>query len=309
MKKNAGIKEFSSIKLHLLKLISLIMAFFIWFYVLNSEPMSVTIKMAVNVSTTAGTAVGSVLPEYVNVEVKGPRVFIRNLKEEEQKIFLQIKVNPDELPIKKSVKILESAIRLPLGISVESIKPGHIPMEIEKKIKKYVPIIPNYVGAIDSKYRIIKKSLLKDRVLIEGPIETMRKISKVRTKPIDLSLITNSGEIQIALEKVDSRVRVRDHTVGFKYTLRPKTANLLLKKIRIRFISSFQTVLSKTRYASLSVLVEEGKEKNISAADVQVMADIKEERRGRYSVKLSAQLPDNVHLLEIFPATINVSVR
>lgn len=309
MKKTTGIKEFSSIKLHLLKLISLITAFFIWFYVLNSEPMSVTIKMAVNVSTPSGTAVGSVLPEFVSVEVKGPRVFIRNLKEGEQKIFLQIKANPDELPIKKNVKIVESAIRLPLGINVESIKPAYIPIVIEKKIKKYVTLVPNFVGTIDPKYRFIKKQLLRDKILIEGPIETMRKISKIKTRPIDLSLITNTGQMEVPLEQLDTRISVKERTVGFKYTLRPKTANLLLKKIRIRFISSFQTVLTKTRYASLSVLVEEGREKNISAQDVQVIADIQEDRRGRYSVKLSAKLPENVHLLEIFPETINVSVR
>ncbi len=309
MKKKVIRKEFSTLKLHLLKLVSLLTAFLIWFYVLNSEPMSVEIKMGIKVKTPAGIAVGSKLPTSIGVKVQGPRVFIRNLKAEEQNIFLQVKADMNQLPIKKRLVIKESGIRLPLGISVESISPKYISMTLEKKIKKYVPIIANFVGVVDPHYRLIKKSLDQNKILIEGPLETMRKVTKVYTKPIDLSLINKSGQMVLALVNTDNRVQMKKKTVVLSYTLRPKTANLLLKKIKIRFLSSSQNITTKNHFASLSVLVEEGKESMIKKNDVQVIADIPEGRKGKFSVSLSAKLPDNIHMLEIFPAKIKVNVR
>ncbi len=302
--------ELSTLKLHALKLLSLLVAFFIWFYVLNSEPLTVDLQMPISVETVEGTAVANELPESITVTIKGPRVFIRNLKQSNrEKIYVQLKRKEKHLPITRTVMLTENMISLPLGVSVEDIKPASIKIRLERKIKKLVPIVPSYVGEIDKKYRLVKKTFSVKEVMISGPIEVMRKISKVRTKPIDLSLLRKSGELLISIVQPDKRIVLKQDSVIFKYALRPKSANLMLRNIKIRFLSSRRRIFSKTKVAALSVLVEEGEERKIRERDVQVIADIPENRRGKIKVTLRARLPESVHLLKIFPEEITVNVK
>ena len=66
-------------------------------------------------------------------------------------------------------------------------------------------------------------------------------------------------------------------------------------------------ISSKIKNVSLDVLMP--KEKSIKTSEVSVVADIPENTRGRVKVKLRATLPDEVHLLQINPEYINVSVK
>lgn len=308
--KRATVSEQSSIKLHFLKLLSLLVAFFIWFYVLNSEPLSVSIKMGLQISPPTGTAVGNKLPEYVMVKIKGPRAFIRNIKIDKQKnVFVKMNKKERTVPVTKEIELTENMITLPLGISVEEITPTQIKVRLEKKIKKYVPLYANLVGALDPQYKMVKSELALRKILISGPIETMRGISKLSTRPIDKSTLQKRGEFSVSIVNPDSRIKLEQQSVEYSYVLRPKTANLMLKNIPIRFLSSSRSIYSTEKVASLSVLVGEGREKSIKKKNIQVIADIPEGRKGKMNVQLRVNLPEDIHLLQIFPSTIKVNVR
>jgi YbbR domain-containing protein len=59
----------------------------------------------------------------------------------------------------------------------------------------------------------------------------------------------------------------------------------------------------------MDVLVSEERKDALRSSEVSVIADIPDNASGNVKVKLRAQLPDGVNLLQIHPEFINVSLQ
>lgn len=292
---------------HLLKFVSVLFAVFIWFYVLNSEPQEVTHHMNLHLVSPTGLSVSNLTPEKLNVKIKGSRAFIRTMVEREENVFLKLKDYPYKKKGGFNIFLSPEDIPVPFGVQVIDVKPDKFKVELQKEIRKNVPVKLNFVGSIPSDLKLMETKVSPSEVLISGPIEVMRKISKVQSAPIDISTLQGSGEMKVALADIDPRVESKRVTpLDFSYVVKPRKANLTLKKIKIRFLSSSSRVKSKTRYVSLDVLAPEGV--RLTASSVQVIADVPDSK-GVHRVKLRAKLPEGIHLLQINPQSINVSNR
>ena len=292
---------------HFLKLVSVIFAFFLWFYVLNSEPQVVEQVVSLNLKSPPGLSVANIVPTKVKVTLKGSRAFIRNVLKREDSVHVDLK----NYPIKKKggfkVFLGPNDVTVPFGVEVLALAPDSFDVTLQKEIRKEVPIRPELVGEIATDLKLISKKISPKKVLISGPIEVLRKISKVHTAPIDVSHLQGSGELKISLGDLDQRVSVKRFTaVDFKYVVKPRKANLTLKKIKINFLSSSTRIKSKIKYVSLDVLAPENVK--ITRSDIQVIAEVPD-KKGAHRVKLRAKLPEGIHLLQINPQSINVSIR
>jgi len=100
----------------------------------------------------------------------------------------------------------------------------------------------------------------------------------------------------------------KERDIKLHYQVRPTSANLTLKKLKIRFLSSKKIVSASHRYATLEVLAEEPGRK-ISKSEVQIVADIPESSSGKVNIALKALLPDDIHLLKVHPEKISVKIK
>jgi YbbR domain-containing protein len=292
---------------HFLKLVSVLFAFFLWFYVLNSEPQIVEQTVVLKLKSPKGLSVSNIVPTKVKIQIKGSRAFVRTVLKREDSVHIDLK----NYPIKKKggfkVFLGPTDVTVPFGVEVLAITPESFKVQLQKEIRKEVPIRPTFVGDIAPDLRLIKKSFSPKKVLISGPIEVLRKISKVQTAPIDKSTLQGEGNLKISLGDLDQRVTSKRLTaVDFNYVVKPRKANLTLKKIKIKFLSSSLRIKSKIKYVSLDVLAPEGVK--LKRSDIQVIADVPDSK-GTHSVKLTAKLPEGIHLLQINPQSIKVSSR
>ncbi|PIK16054.1 YbbR-like domain-containing protein [Halobacteriovorax sp. JY17] len=292
---------------HLLKFVSVLFAVFIWFYVLNSEPQEVTHNMTLHLVPPKGLSVSNLTPEKLNVKIKGSRAFIRTMVEREENVFLKLQNYPYKKKGGFNIFLSPEDISVPFGVQVMEVSPDKFKVELQKEIRKNVPVKINLVGALAGDLKLMETNVEPSEVLITGPIEVMRKISRVQTAPIDIATLEGSGEMKIALVDVDPRISIKRVTpVDFSFVVKPRKANLTLKRVQVRFLSSSNRIKSKTRFVSLDVLAPEGV--RLTASSVQVIADVPDEK-GVHSVKLRAKLPEGIHLLQINPQSINVSNR
>lgn len=292
---------------HVLKLISIILAALLWFYVLNSEPQIVERDVRVIYNPPAGFAVANLAVREITVKVKGSRSFLRELYKNNEKVYIDLKSYPYRSKTSFYVNISPADIAVPFGVDVVSVTPSKIKVALEKEITKKVRVRANLVGDVSSELKLINYKVVPSSVYIIGPIEVMRKIGQIKTLPIDQSSLKGEGEQKIGISDVDQRIIIkRDSPLTFKYNVRPRKANLTLKRIPVRFLSS-KNVHSKTKYVALDVLAPEGVK--IKSSQVQVIADIKTNIKGRVKIKLEAKLPEGVHLLQVHPEYIWVRVR
>lgn len=293
---------------YLFRSFSLLAAILLWFYVLNAEPIVMNKKIPIRFVVPLGKAIANIVPKEITVKISGSRTFVTNAFFGESVI-----VNLKELHKGRDIfQVPISGEMMPqsFGIKVVSFSPNILDIELDRKIKKEVPVKPQFFGELDSDYNLVYSSIIPNKLMIEGPISVMRKISVIQSEIIDLSRLKGKGGYRVNIDDVDPRVKI-DYSddYQFEYEIRATKGNSTISDVPIRFISSRLGIKSKISSVSVSVLTTESVKKSLRKNDIKILADIPEARTGWLRVKLKAELPENVHLLKIEPEQITIHVK
>src|SRR5688572_10370547 len=73
-----------------LKLVSVALAFLLWFYVLNSRPMEMERRLAVVYVAPKGMVLATEVPREVTVTFRGPRAFLQAGLSNVEKIYVNL---------------------------------------------------------------------------------------------------------------------------------------------------------------------------------------------------------------------------
>jgi len=71
----------------------------------------------------------------------------------------------------------------PLQITVD---PAEISFTLDYKISKFVPLVPDFQGQVDSGYAMTSYTLVPNQIIIDGPADLMVNIMELYSEPIDL---------------------------------------------------------------------------------------------------------------------------
>ncbi len=308
LKKIKSNNLFELIQNQLLTLLSIILAIFLWFYVVNSEPITTERIYNLDVLPATSMDVTSVSAKEIHVTLKGARAFLKDFHGDDH---LKLQVDLKKMKVNRSTKqvkysISETDLIVPFGVEVVDIKPKHLTIKLDKLIYKNVPIKVNYMNNLPKELKLISSSINRSKIKIEGARDIMRTVGQVKTRLIDLSELSGQGEVPIQLEDLPEFLRYGESdTLNFKYDIRPQKANLTLKNIPILFIAPNIKFRSRIRKVSLDVLTT-GRD-DIKASEVKVYAEIPSDMGRNADIRLRAELPEDVHLLKIHPEIIKVS--
>lgn len=304
--KNHNLFEF--IHNQLLTLLSIIISIFLWFYVVNSEPITTERIYTVNILPATSVDVTSASAKEIHVTLKGARAFLKDFHGDGD---LKLTIDLKELKVNKSTKqfrytIKDNDLVVPFGVEVVDIKPKQVLIKLDKLIYKNVPIKPNYMNNLPNELKLISGNINRSKVRIEGARDIMRSVGIVKTRLIDLSELSGQGEINVQLEELPEHLRYGDSDlITFSYDIRPKKANLTLKNIPILFVAPNMKFKSRVRKVSLDVLTTGRNE--IRSSEVKVYAELPSDMGRSADIRLRAELPEGVHLLKIHPEIIKVS--
>lgn|GEM_PF-607051 len=295
----------------ILKIVALIFASTIWFYVLNSEPYEVEKEIPISFITTPGQAVANLTPRTLKVRLKGSRVFMQNIFSSSERVVLNLRESQYQGLSEFEALVQNTDVPLPFGVEVLELEPKIIPIRLDREIRKEVEVRAQLSGDLPTDLRLVEQEVSPSPVMIKGPVEVMRRIGVLRTEPINRATLEGSGSIPVGINDLDSRVSIEgleEDGFQFSYSVKAQTANLTVKNVKIRFLATRQNFSSEIKEAAIDVLAPEGRK--LRASEVQVIADIPEKTAGtKVSVKLRAELPEGVHLLQIHPEEINVKLQ
>jgi hypothetical protein len=94
----------------------------------------------------------------------------------------------------------------PLEISVEPIE---IPLELDRKISKYVPLTANLRGNVPSGYDLISHTLTPTQVVVDGPLTLLGNISELYTDFIDLDERNENFSVTVKILNRDPLIVIR----------------------------------------------------------------------------------------------------
>lgn len=292
---------------HLLGILSFLAASFLWIYVVNSEPITIQKEYKIKILSPSGLAPDQLSTNTVELKLKGARAFLKALGNDELELTIDLS--------RKSIQTDQSYVHifhehdfpLPFGVSISQIMQENVTIVFDKLIKKKVPIKPAYVNELATDLQLIEAKLIPNTVMIEGPRGTMKNIASVKTTSIDLATLSGSGTFNVGIMSAGENITIsQNKDVIFDYNVRPNKANFTLKKIEIKFITSNQRFKASKSMVSLDVLTRE--DRTLNAADVKVYAEIPDGKKGKIDVRLRAELPEGVHLLNINPPSVEVNI-
>lgn len=293
---------------HLIRILSFLTAFFLWFYVVNSEPVQIKRTFEVIVKSPSTLGVSSLSASKIEVTLKGARAFLKDYNFKENEIVLDLSKKNLQAESEYTHSLSEKDFILPFGVSITHFAPDIVTVNFDKLIRKKVVVRGSMQNDLSDDLQLVNSKISPSQVMLEGPRSVMKNISSIKTKYIDVSTLSGTGAMDVELIVPSENVAIVEDSniVQFTYIIKPKKANLTLKKIGINFISKTPRFKASKNMVSLDVLAAE--DKPISESDVHVFAEIPDGKKGKFEVRLRAELPEGVHLLNINPAVIDVNI-
>lgn len=300
------------IKKHSLKLISLFFAIFLWAYVLNSEKVRFEKTVALDYILPEDMIFAQRPPLEVSFMIEGPRAFVRTVVDKEERLVIDLNKANSKKHLSFTVDINPEQLDLPFGMIIERVVPRKVPIRLERKASKIVPIKAMYAGELPSKMRLVKRDLIPQEVEVYGPRSLISQLKEVQTRPIDQEQLNDEGVQSVELFLSDDRLNFSgSNEVKLHYKMALATENMVFKKFPIKFLTRTQKVQPNRRFVELKLSVPENmvNERKKIASAIQVWADIPDNIKDKTKVPLKVVVPPEYELLDVSPKDILVNTQ
>ncbi len=288
------------------KLLSLLVAFGLWFVVMSSTNIEITKEVAVEIETPKDLVVASEVPDRVAFRLSGSKFFLRTVANSLDTIRVDLtraKAGPAYFRFDRE------SIHLPIGVRVLSISPTSIQPVLEPVERKSVPVELHFVNKLPPGYRILKSAAVPPRVKLVGPGKSLAKIFNLRSEPIDLS------EIPVGL-KWDLPIVLDDPKVKFEEAEEPKVlveleptgSNFRVGGVPIVVEGRPKKFEISADKVALFVSCRPELLKGLTPAKVKAWVKVPSSKPGAYDLPVEVELPDGVKLVKTVPQKVQVKV-
>jgi YbbR domain-containing protein len=170
-----------------LKLISLLLAFLIWFSINVSErDAERTVKLEVSTRRVPpGLIVTNLRTKTVAVTLRGPRTILDGVDERKTRIALDFSgATPGTRPVELKGEMLRP--ELPRRLKVVRLEPARATFTIERIVRRPVPVRADVTGVPAFGYKAGTARVTPAEVQVSGPSSKVAELKEVTTEPIEL---------------------------------------------------------------------------------------------------------------------------
>jgi hypothetical protein len=142
------------------------------------------------------------------VRLSAPEPIMRTITEDR----LAARIDMSRTPLgEQHVPLLPEMIDLPAGVEVVRVSPELIPIRVEKRMRKEVPVVAEFSGRPPRGYVVGAHAIEPPVVTIEGPVSEVTRVTRATTGTIFLGEETAGYAVEVrpvADAPPGSRVRV-----------------------------------------------------------------------------------------------------
>ncbi len=218
----------------LLKLMSLIFAVFLWYFVVGEDKVDYTVTVPIEiVNLPRDLIVSNQYKKELEVTISGPRGLVRGIskqnisrpvdlsKAHSGKII--IRHETDDIPFSRSIKVLR-------------IQPANTTLRLEKIITKTLPFKAITHGELAEGLELLSMRLSPSSVETTGSENILGNVFEINTNPIDLTGITAPTTKQASLNlSHELAALIGDIEVEAQITVREKYVKLDISTVLVEF--------------------------------------------------------------------------
>ncbi len=181
---------------HKLKIISVIIATTLWYFVVWGKSVEKVIEVPLFYKINKPGYLVEINPRSVLVKLSGTRNSFRKLSEK----ILQITLDLSQyLPVNSEkvyqVRVPIEALHLPPDVKIKEVTPRYVSVIIKKLTLKKLPVKPKFTV----KLKRLKVSIIPPEVMVKGPVSLLKKLKYIETEPIDLFVLKSKKELEVKL--------------------------------------------------------------------------------------------------------------
>jgi YbbR domain-containing protein len=180
-----------------LKLLSLVFALVLWFFVMGEQKLEVGYVVPLELKNVPpGMMVANEVPSLVDVRISGPRTLLTNLRPKDISLSVDLR---DLQPGLTSFKRLEERLNIPSVLKVTRLSPSFVDVKLERVKEKSVPIRAVLSGTPAEGCRIGAVQISPSKVVVEGAESELKDINEVVTEEVEVEGVKESFTLMVPL--------------------------------------------------------------------------------------------------------------
>jgi len=180
-----------------LKLLSLLFALFLWYFVVGEDKvdMNVTIPVEI-VNLPRNLVISNQFKKQLEVTVSGQRSLIRGITSQHISRTIDLsKASPGTVVIQNH----PDSISLPRGLSILRVQPPTLTLLLDRLIQIELPIKPMLSGKVHKDFKMESVTVDPPTLEISGPQSLLAQEENLKTSPIDINGLNQSTVKQVSL--------------------------------------------------------------------------------------------------------------
>jgi YbbR domain-containing protein len=297
-----------------LKVLSLILAAVLWFFVSGRSKTELALSVPVEfMSLPATMTIVNKVPTNIHIRVKGTKTLLRPLTATPPSLT----INMAQAKSGKNVINLaqETFNGLPLGVDVVNLDPETLILYLDRFVEATLPIKLKTIGSPPKGFQVKEISVSPPMARFKVSEEYLKKHATVLTEPLDLSQLRQSTTFDINLLTPPGEMKLinPETKITATVTIRAALAQRVIKGIRIDFLHRDEDLgrIGISNYfvdlvveCPLLMQVDNIRKKTSIQVD---LAQLKTDKGSAYyTLPINVKLPQDVKLLAMDPTEVEI---
>jgi YbbR domain-containing protein len=291
-----------------LKLISLIFAIFLWYFVVGEDKVDTTVYIPVEiVNLPREMVIANQFKKQLEATVSGPRGLISSINRQGiTKTINLAKATPGTIVIRNE----PDTIGFPRGITVSRIQPTHITLLVDELVEIELPIQARTTGAPASGHELAGVAFEPPSIKLSGPKGVIGQEKALTAKPIDIGGLKESTTIQIPLLLRPELLELMGETVvTANVMIREKTREQIITDVLVQLSDSASPINADIEPETVSIRVllplsSKGNQAGLLEATVSTEGL----PAGTHKVPVKITAPEQIKIIEILPPIVTVKI-
>jgi len=290
-----------------LRAIALLLAITLWVFV-NAGQRGALVPMRVAVSyrgLPAGLVIVNQHPDFVQIEVRGPRTLLSLLDPDR----LTLRLDLSAVTMGQAVfKIGPEMFNVPRQTDVTRISPSQIVLDVDRTVDRQVPVHVNVQGQPAPGYGVESAKANPPTVTVRGPSRFVAHIDNVQTSPVAVNGAKTDLEQPADIIAPSDRLTLEGQslvqaTVGIGEVIVNRVFHGLQVEVRD---SAYK---AKVEPLHIAVTVR-GPLNQLSSLDLHssVYVTAEDAQPGAHDLRVQVDLPDGIQLVRANPDNVRVRI-
>ncbi len=249
--------------------------------------------------------VASSVADTVEMRVRGPRTLLGTIEDRRQRVVLDlanVRVGTT------SFKIDSEMLNLPRGVRVVRVSPVQITLDVERVVRKSLPVSAGTAGTLPAGYRMAETEIRPPVVMVTGPAREVEALKTIITEPFRVTAEEANFEESVSLVKPGDLVRLLPERVFVRGRLEEVAVSQDFKQVEIGVRNAIRRTRIRPGRIDVTIRGPQRLLQGLKLSGENVFVDVAGLAPGAHRGKIVVALPKGLEALDLRPEEVSVQV-